>query len=348
MKLPQEDLDALNADSFEDQTQNPLAAAFARGSDTARGSSDIDDATTGHHNSEMDYETVVSRDEFLDDECGDPLVAEYPLPSGAASCSRENVGNLSVFPLEQWNPVNFEHEGTSPQCLLRCKRDIMNLITDPPPGVYIAPQEGDITRIHALVVGPPDTLYDGGFFHYLIQCPPDYPIRPPRVRLMNTDGGRVRFHPNLFESGQVCLNILGTSDWSGVPVEWSPAMSIASVLVSLQSLVAEIPHWSTEQDACEFSCLMAQHEMIRVAVCDAIEGCINGTSLCPPPLRAVMMRSFLDNIEEYMNGGGVQREPDRYSNAILPTRQRTGSLPIRSFGNETPDTGNRSTGFAEG
>ncbi|KAH7972330.1 hypothetical protein HPB52_011124 [Rhipicephalus sanguineus] len=167
----------------------------------------------------MEYETAVSSYEFLDEECGDPLVAEYPLSSCASSCSGENVGKLLVFPPEQWNPVIFEHEGTSPQCLRRCKHDIMDLITDPPPGVCIAPQESDITRIHALVVGPTDTLYEGGFFHFLIQCPPDYPMKPPRVRLMNTDGGRVRFHPNMYESGQVCLNILGTSDLSGVPVE---------------------------------------------------------------------------------------------------------------------------------
>ncbi|KAH7969495.1 ubiquitin-conjugating enzyme E2 Z [Rhipicephalus sanguineus] len=228
-----------------------------------------------------------------------PLIAQHPCSSSTASRSNENAGKFSPLAPDQWNPVNFEHEGTSLQCLSRCKHDIMDLITDPPPGVYIAPREDDITRIHALVVGPADTPYEGGFFHFLIQCPPEYPIKPPRVRLMNTDGGRVSFHPNLFESGQVCLNILGTSEWSGVPVEWSPAMSIASVLVSIQSLMAEKPYWSDEQEDCDRSCLMVQHETIRVAVCDAIEGCLKGTSLCPPHLREVMLQCFLDNIEKY-------------------------------------------------
>ncbi|KAL1414880.1 hypothetical protein MTO96_007138 [Rhipicephalus appendiculatus] len=176
----------------------------------------------------------------------------------------------------------------------------MNLLTDPPPGVHIEPQDGDITRIHALVEGPADTPYEGGFFHFLIQCPPDFPMRPPRVRLMNTGGGHVNFHPNLFESGQVCLNILGTADWSGVPVEWCPAMNLASVLVSIQSLMSEIPNWSMEEEDSELSCLLAQHETIRVAVCDAVEGCINGTSPCPPSLREIMLRAFLDNIEKYL------------------------------------------------
>ncbi len=41
-------------------------------------------------------------------------------------------------------------------------------------------------QIHALITGPFDTPYEGGFFYFLIRCPPDYPIRPPRVKLMTT------------------------------------------------------------------------------------------------------------------------------------------------------------------
>ncbi len=41
-------------------------------------------------------------------------------------------------------------------------------------------------QIHALITGPFDTPYEGGFFYFLIRCPPDYPIRPPRVKLITT------------------------------------------------------------------------------------------------------------------------------------------------------------------
>ena len=64
-------------------------------------------------------------------------------------------------------------------------------------------------QIHALITGPFDTPYEGGFFYFLIRCPPDYPIRPPRVKLMTTGGGQVRFNPNLYRNGKVCLSILG-------------------------------------------------------------------------------------------------------------------------------------------
>ncbi|XP_037275820.1 ubiquitin-conjugating enzyme E2 Z [Rhipicephalus microplus] len=317
MKLPPEPLDVPNADSLNDEAEYSLAAEFE--SDTTWGSSSIDEASTdtaselsdddpgaslfldtSYDSDEMDCENSVSSVESLDGAVEDPLVPECPLPSGAPSCSGENVDNRFVLPPEEWNPFNFEHEVTSHQCLVRCRHDVMNLITDPPPGVYIAPQENDITRIHALVMGPMNTPYEGGFFHFFIQCPPDFPIKPPRVRLLNTDGGRLNFHPNLYESGQVCLNILGTSDWSGVPVEWCPAMTLASVLVSIQSLMSEKPSWSVEEDDSERSCLLVQHETIRVAVCDAIEACINGTSFLPSCLREIALLIFLDNIDKYL------------------------------------------------
>jgi ubiquitin-protein ligase len=60
-----------------------------------------------------------------------------------------------------------------------------------------------------MITGPFDTPYEGGFFYFVIRCPPDYPIRPPRVKLMTTGQGQVRFNPNLYKNGKVCLSILG-------------------------------------------------------------------------------------------------------------------------------------------
>ena len=64
-------------------------------------------------------------------------------------------------------------------------------------------------QIHALITGPFDTPYEGGFFLFVIRCPPDYPIRPPRVKLLTTGNKEVRFNPNLYKNGKVCLSILG-------------------------------------------------------------------------------------------------------------------------------------------
>ena len=44
-----------------------------------------------------------------------------------------------------------------------------------------------------------------GFFYFVLHCPDDYPHSPPKVRLLTTGGGAVRFNPNLYANGKVCL-----------------------------------------------------------------------------------------------------------------------------------------------
>ena len=64
-------------------------------------------------------------------------------------------------------------------------------------------------QLHILINGPFDTPYEGGFFHFILRFPPDYPHQPPRLRFVTTGEGRVRFNPNLYQNGKVCLSILG-------------------------------------------------------------------------------------------------------------------------------------------
>ncbi len=56
--------------------------------------------------------------------------------------------------------------------------------------------EADITLVHALVAGPEGTPYQGGFFLFVLRFPADYPSRPPKVKLLSTHHGQIRFNPN--------------------------------------------------------------------------------------------------------------------------------------------------------
>jgi baculoviral IAP repeat-containing protein 6 len=89
----------------------------------------------------------------------------------------------------------------------------------------------------ALITGPKGTPYEGGCFLFDIYFPSDYPGRAPSVKLRTTGGGTVRFNPNLYNCGKVCLSLLGT--WQGEKGEsWSAEYSsILQVLVSIQSLI---------------------------------------------------------------------------------------------------------------
>ncbi|XP_037288927.2 ubiquitin-conjugating enzyme E2 Z [Rhipicephalus microplus] len=211
-----------------------------------------------------------------------------------------------------WDPLCNSREEPTPQCLLRARRDIMDIFAAPPAGVFIAPEENDITRIEALVVGPPETPYEGGFFYFLVKCPPEYPNQPPRVRIMTTGGGQVSLNPNFHPGGKVCLSILGTSPGPA----WTPALSIESVLVSIQSIMAENPYYNhpqfrvelTADDVCRYNAIV-QHETIRVAVCDAVQACLDDeaavgsvvSSCTPPPtaLREVIFETFAESYDRY-------------------------------------------------
>ncbi|XP_070836760.1 ubiquitin-conjugating enzyme E2 Z isoform X1 [Chaetodon trifascialis] len=228
--------------------------------------------------------------------------ASSPLPGvGLGVGGVAGAGLLSQIHATSWDPTlstDWDNEKASQQCILRIKRDIMSIYKEPPPGMFVVPDPQDMTKIHALITGPFDTPYEGGFFLFLFRCPPDYPIHPPRVKLITTGHNTVRFNPNFYRNGKVCLSILGT--WTGPA--WSPAQSISSVLISIQSLMTENPYHNEpgfEQerhpgDSKNYNeCI--RHETMRVAVCDMLEGKVP----CPEALWSVMEKSFLEYYDFY-------------------------------------------------
>lgn len=88
-----------------------------------------------------------------------------------------------------------------------------------------------------LITGPEGSPYDSGCFRFMMYCTSKYPDTNPLVRILTTGGGTVRFNPNLYSNGNVCLTILGT--WNGHPSEsWIPWQStMFQIMLSIQSLV---------------------------------------------------------------------------------------------------------------
>ena len=180
-----------------------------------------------------------------------------------------------------------------PSCLSRLRVDLKSLYKDPLPGVFVQVNDEDMTKIDALITGPSETPYEGGFFWFKMDIPFDYPNNPPRVENMTTDFGRVRFNPNLYSNGKVCLSILNT--YSGP--SWSPAQSISSVLLSIQSLLTPKPYCNepgfenprNPRDADAYS-EFVRHETIRVAFCDILEQDSIASKALPP--------AFLDLVRE--------------------------------------------------
>ena len=108
-------------------------------------------------------------------------------------------------------------------------------------GIYIQFNEDNFLEAKAMIVGPKDSLYEGGFLLFNIYFPKNYPFAPPDVVYVSRN--RIRIHPNIYVGhgtngfGKVCLSILGT--WSGP--KWTTIMDITTVLLTIQSLLDNNP-----------------------------------------------------------------------------------------------------------
>ncbi|CAN0076251.1 unnamed protein product, partial [Discosporangium mesarthrocarpum] len=64
--------------------------------------------------------------------------------------------------------------------------------------VFVRSHADAMDCMQVMISGPDDTPYSAGLFLFDIFFPQDYPNSPPKVKLMTTGGGTVRFNPNLY------------------------------------------------------------------------------------------------------------------------------------------------------
>lgn len=99
--------------------------------------------------------------------------------------------------------------------------------------------EDNMFEWEVAIFGPPDTLYQGGYFKAHMKFPPDYPYSPPSIRFMTKV-----WHPNVYENGDLCISILHPpvdDPQSGeLPCErWNPTQNVRTILLSVISLLNE-------------------------------------------------------------------------------------------------------------
>jgi ubiquitin-conjugating enzyme E2 D len=90
--------------------------------------------------------------------------------------------------------------------------------------ISAGPNGDNLFEWDAMIIGPTKTPYEGGMFRLKIYFPVDYPFKSPKV-LFTTK----IYHPNINSGGIICLDILKT--------QWSPALTISKVLLSICSLL---------------------------------------------------------------------------------------------------------------
>ncbi|KAL4396062.1 hypothetical protein AHAS_Ahas01G0054300 [Arachis hypogaea] len=108
----------------------------------------------------------------------------------------------------------------------RILKELKDLQKDPPTSCSAGPVAEDMFHWQATIMGPADSPYTGGVFLVSIHFPPDYPFKPPKVAFRTKV-----FHPNINSNGSICLDILKE--------QWSPALTISKVLLSICSLLTD-------------------------------------------------------------------------------------------------------------
>ena len=110
--------------------------------------------------------------------------------------------------------------------LKRLQRELIEIQKDTPVNCSAGPCNNDLLNWEATIIGPTETPYEGGIFKLKILFPADYPFKPPKI----TFETRI-YHPNINGTGGICLDILKD--------QWSPALNITKVLLSICSLLDE-------------------------------------------------------------------------------------------------------------
>ncbi len=108
----------------------------------------------------------------------------------------------------------------------RIKKELENLKKDPPLNCSAGPEDDDIFKWTATLMGPSASPYQGGVFYLNIVFPQNYPFKPPKI----TFATKV-YHPNINSSGGICLDVLKD--------QWSPALTIDKILLSICSLLED-------------------------------------------------------------------------------------------------------------
>lgn len=126
----------------------------------------------------------------------------------------------------------------SKNTITRLIKDNKQLIKEPlhDQGIYYKHDEDDLLKGYAMIIGPPDTPYEHGFYLFEFHFTADYPYSPPKLTFLTQDGV-TRFNPNLYRSGKVCLSLLNT--WRGE--QWTACQTISSILLTLVTVFNEAP-----------------------------------------------------------------------------------------------------------
>ncbi|KAL0486158.1 ubiquitin conjugating enzyme E2 [Acrasis kona] len=122
---------------------------------------------------------------------------------------------------------------------LRLGKELSELQKNPVEGFSAGlVDDSNLFEWEVFIVGPPDTLYEGGFFRATLKFTDEYPNKPPVMHFLTP-----MWHPNIYKDGKVCISILhppGDDEYGyeKSSERWLPIHSAESVLISVISMLS--------------------------------------------------------------------------------------------------------------
>lgn len=158
------------------------------------------------------------------------------------------------------------------ETITRLIKDVKQLLKNPltDQGIYYIHDEEDILKGYALIIGPTETPYFGGYYFFEFSFPVDYPYSPPKVKYC-TNGNNIRFNPNLYVCGKVCVSLLNT--WRGE--QWTSCQTISTILLTLCTLLCKDPLLNepgvnnNHPDMANYTEII-EYSNLNIAVCDIL------------------------------------------------------------------------------
>jgi len=115
---------------------------------------------------------------------------------------------------------------SSATTIKRIHREIADLKKEDLGEIKLEPSSDSLFLWTATIPGPEGSVYEGGVFQVDIQLAHDYPFSAPRMTFKT----RI-YHMNISDRGGICIDILKHN--------WSPALSLFKVVLSLSSLLTD-------------------------------------------------------------------------------------------------------------